>query len=70
MSRLTTYTQRQLASSLVGTAPVDRSGQIIAKTIGGVANQVAGGVLNFAKEQKQAQDSLAINAIGESRDLA
>jgi hypothetical protein len=70
MARLTTFTQRQLASSLVRTAPVDRSGQILANAVGGAANQITGVVLNFAKDKKDAQDSLAINAISESRDFA
>ena len=70
MSRLQAYTQKQLASSVVGVPGVDRSNEILA----GALQKVAGDFTNFQIQNLQrrtaAEDSLAINAIGESRDLA
>ena len=70
MSRLQSYTQNQLASSVVGVPGVDRSGEILA----GALQKVAGDFANFQIQNLQrrtaAEDSLAINAIGESRDIA
>ena len=70
MARLQAYTQQQLASSVVGVPGVDRSNEILA----GALQQVAGDFANFQIQNLQrrtaAEDSLAINAIGESRDSA
>lgn len=70
MARLQTYTQQQLASSVVGVPGVDRSGEILA----GALQKVAGDFANFQIQNLQrrtaAEDSLAINAIGKSRDVA
>ena len=70
MTRLQAYTQKQLASSVVGVPGVDRSGEILAGTL----QKVSGDFVNFQVQNLQrrtaAEDSLAINAIGESRDTA
>lgn len=70
MGRLTSYTQAQLTSSVVGVPGVDRSSEIIAGALQGAANQFAGVQLNAAQKQRAAEDSLAVNAINESRDIA
>lgn len=68
--KLQAYTQRQLASSLIGVPAVDRSSQILAAGIGDASVKVAGSVLDFQLKKIQAEDSLAINSANESRDLA
>ena len=70
MAKLTAYTQAQLASSVVGVPGVDKSSEIIAGALQGAANQFAGVQLNAAQKQRAAEDSLAVNAINESRDIA
>ena len=70
MASLQSYTQKQLASSVVGVPGVDRSGEIAAAGLQKVAGAFADFQIQNLQRRTAAEDSLAINAIGESRDTA
>ncbi len=70
MARLQSYTQQQLASSVVGVPGVDRSGEILAGALQKVAGDFANFQIQNLQRRTKAEDSLAINAISESRDIA
>lgn len=70
MTRLQSYTQQQLASSVVGVPNVDRSGQILAAGLQKVAGDFANFQIQNLQRRTAAEDTLAINAIKKSRDIA
>ena len=70
MARLQAYTAGQLRSSVTGVAGVDRSGIIVSGAVKEAANRGVNTVINAIQKREAAQDSLAVNSLNESRDLA
>ena len=70
MVRLNSFTAGQLRSSVVGVPGADRSSQIIADALGSSVNTIANQEANRVQRQSAAEDSLAVNSVNESRDLA
>jgi hypothetical protein len=56
MARITRYKQNNLASSLVGTPGVDRSGNILAQSIGNSLDQMAGAQIQMERQAQLTTD--------------